>query len=117
MPRVKTGTTRRAHHKKVLRTTKGYRMTKRRLYKVAHEATLHAGEYAFAGRKKKKGDFRTLWIKRINAALAIAGSTLSYSKFIKALSDKKIELNRKMLAYLAVKEPAAFQQVVKSATK
>lgn len=117
MPRVKTGTTRLARHKKILKTTKGYRMTKSRLYKVAHEAYLHAGQYAFAGRKKKKGQFRTLWIKRINAGLKSIDSTLRYSKLVKSLSDKKIELNRKMLAYLASKEPKAFEEVVKTASK
>ena len=117
MPRVKTGTTRRAHHKKILKTTKGYRMTKSRLYKVAREASLHAGAYAFAGRRKKKGQFRSLWIKRINAGLQTTGSALSYSKFIRALIDQKITLNRKMLAFLAVKQPNTFQTVVKAAVK
>lgn len=117
MSRVKASITRRAHHKKVLRGTKGYRMTKSRLYKVAQEATLHAGEYQFAGRKKKKNQFRSLWIKRINGGLTTLGSSLSYSKLIKALSDKKIEVNRKMLALLAVEEPKAFKAVVDAASK
>lgn len=117
MPRVKASVTRRAHHKKVLVSTKGYRMTKSRLYKVAHEAALHAGEYAFDGRKKKKSDFRGLWIRRISAGLNLVNADLSYSKFIKAMSDKKIEINRKMLSLLAVKEPKAFETVVKSVSK
>lgn len=92
-------------------------MTKSRLYKVAKEASLHAGNYAFAGRKDKKGDFRRLWIKRINAGLKVVESKLIYSRFIKALSDKKIEVNRKMLAFLAVKEPKVFADIVKSSEK
>ncbi len=116
MPRVKAGTTRLARHKKVLLSTKGYRMTKSRLYKVAKEASLHAGEYAFAGRKKRKGQFRSLWIQRINAGLKSVDSNLSYSKFVKLLSDKQIHLNRKMLAFLAAKEPQTFETVVKTAT-
>lgn len=116
MPRVKASITRRARHKKILTSTKGYRMTKRRLYKVAKEASLHAGEYAFAGRKDKKGQYRSLWIRRINAALKTVDGKLSYSKLIKALAEKKIEINRKMLALLAVQQPDAFKAVVKSAT-
>ena len=78
--RVKTGPTRKRKHKKVLKRTKGFRMTKGRLYKVSKEADLHAGEYAFAGRKLRKRDLRRLWITRINAALS--KSDISYNKFI-----------------------------------
>ena len=111
--RVKTGTTRRKRHKKVLKRTKGFRMTKGRLYKVSKEADLHAGQYAFIGRKRRKRDFRTLWITRINAALTPHG--LSYSKFINRLKKSKIELNRKILADLAVNHPKIFEAVVKKA--
>lgn len=117
MTRVKASITRRAHHKKILKSTKGYRMTKSRLYKVAKEASLHAGNYAFAGRKDKKGDFRKLWIKRISAGLASLESKLKYSRFIKTLADKKIAINRKMLSFLAVKEPHVFESIVKSSEK
>lgn len=109
--RIKTGTTRRKRHKKILKLAKGYRMTRHRLYKVAHEAVLHAGEYAFAGRKQRKRQLRRLWIVRINAAVRKHG--LNYSKFISLLKKKKIQLNRKILATLALKQPKKFDQIVK----
>lgn len=108
--RVKTGFTRRRAHKKVLQRTKGYRMTKNRLYKVAREADLHAGQYAFAGRKRRKRQFRQLWITRINAGLR--PFEISYSVFIKLLKDKKVNLNRKLLADLAVNDQGAFEKIV-----
>jgi large subunit ribosomal protein L20 len=109
--RIKTGPTRRKKHKKVLKLTKGFRMTKSRLIKVAKEAALHAGQYAYHGRKLRKRDFRTLWIQRINAALTDTG--MSYSRFIKALKDNQIELDRKILAELAVNDPEVFQFIFK----
>lgn len=115
MVRVKTGPTRRRRHKKVLKQTKGYRMTKSRLYKVAHEALLHAGQYAYAGRKLKKRDSRKLWIIKINAALENFG--ISYSKFISGLKKAKIELDRKILADLAVSDPEVFKKIVKKVKK
>lgn len=116
MPRVKTGIVRRAAHKKVLSANKGYRMTKRRLYKVAKEAYLHAGQYAYNSRRIKKRDFRTLWISRITASLKLQDQAVSYSKFIKALSEKKVTLNRKSLSELAVKFPEVFSTVFKFTT-
>lgn len=116
MPRVKTGITRRAAHKKVLASNKGYRMTKRHLYKVAMEAYLHAGAYAYAGRHLRKRDFRTLWINHITAALKNQENPLSYSKFIKAMSDKKVTLNRKVLSELSIKSPEIFSAVFKFTT-
>ena len=110
MARVKRGVTTRARHKKVLKTTAGYRMTRHRLIKVAKEAALHAGEYAFAGRKLKKRDFRRLWIIRINGALKNFG--LSYSQFIANLKKGNIALDRKILADLVVEDPKTFQAVV-----
>lgn len=112
--RVKTGPTRRRKHKKVLQRTKGFRMTKGRLYKVSKEADLHAGEYAFAGRKLRKRDLRRLWITRINAALS--DSNLSYSKFIAGLKKAKIELDRKILADLAITDPKTFKKIVEKVT-
>lgn len=109
--RVKTGFIRRRKHKKILASTKGYRMTKSRLIHVATEASLHAGQYAFHGRKRRKRDLRSLWITRINAALN--GEKLSYSRFIKALKDKNIILDRKILAELAVNDPKTFQFIFK----
>jgi large subunit ribosomal protein L20 len=108
--RVKRGVTSKAKHNKIFRSNKGYRMTKNRLIRVAKQAYLHAGEYAFAGRKNRKRDFRELWITRIGAAVREHG--LSYSKFMALLKDKKIELNRKSLSYLITDEPKAFESIV-----
>ena len=108
--RVKTGTVRRARHKKTLKAAKGYRMTRNRLYKVAHEAELHAGQYAYVGRRNKKRDLRRLWIQRINAALS--SKNLKYSQFIHLLEQKNIILNRKILAELAVNDPPVFNFIV-----
>jgi large subunit ribosomal protein L20 len=108
--RVKTGTTRRARHKKLLRANKGYRMTKRRLIKVAKEAALHAGQYAYVGRRIRKRDLRQLWIIRIQAGVKELG--LNYSQFINGLKKAKIELDRKMLSELATNQPEAFKAIV-----
>lgn len=97
-------------HKKVLRLAKGYRMTKHRLYKVAREATIHAGQYAFAGRRLRRRDLRSLWIVRLNAALRALGIT--YSKFIPALKKANLGLDRKILADLAVRQPDILKQIV-----
>jgi len=113
--RVKTGTTRRKRHKKVLKRTNGFRMTKGRLYKVSKEADLHAGQYAFMGRKLRKRDLRRLWITRINAALA--PYEISYSQFINRLKNAKIELNRKILADLAVTQSEVFKSIINQVKK
>ena len=97
-------------HKKVLRRAKGYRMTKHRLYKVAREATVHAGQYAFAGRHLRRRHLRRTWIIRLNAALRALGVT--YSKFIPALKKANISLDRKILADLAVRQPDVLKQIV-----
>lgn len=111
--RVKTGIARRKRHKRVLKRTKGFRMTKGRLYRVSKEADLHAGQYAFIGRKLRKRDMRRLWIQRINAALA--PFNISYSKFINNLKKAKIEINRKILADLALSDPNVFKAIVEKA--
>jgi len=108
--RVKTGFARRRAHKKILKHNKGYRMTKRRLVKVAKEALLHAESYAYTGRKDKKSDMRSLWITRISGALAHSG--LNYSRFIKALKQKKIDIDRKILAEIIQDDPQTFQKIV-----
>ncbi len=108
--RAKTGYTRKRRHKKILKLAKGYRMTRSKLYKVAKEAVLHAGSYAYHGRKLRKRDFRTLWIQRINASLT--GTGLKYSHFINKLKTNKIQLNRKILADLAVNHPKVFFKIV-----
>lgn len=110
MVRVKGGMTTRRRHKKVLKLAKGYWMTRHKQFKKAKEAVLHAGEYAFAGRKLKKRNFRTLWIIRLNAALRHMG--LTYSQFINQLKTKKIILDRKILAQIAVEYPTVFKKIV-----
>ncbi len=116
MPRVKAGTVRHASHKEILKANKGYRMTRHRLYKVAKEAYLHAGQYAFAGRRLKKRDFRSVWIGRISAALKLQDNAISYSKFINVMAEKKVNLNRKSLSELAAKFPEVFTSVFKFTT-
>lgn len=108
--RVKTGFTRRRRHHKLIKKAKGMRMTKGRLYKVSHEAILHAGQYAYIGRKKRKRDMRKLWIQRINAQLK--KYDLKYSKFIALLKKEKILLDRKILAHFAAKDNEVFTAIV-----
>jgi large subunit ribosomal protein L20 len=117
MPRAKTGVVRRRSHKKLLVRTKGFRMTKNRLIKVATEADLHAHQYAFIGRKLRKRNFRTLWIVRINAALKAMNSSLNYSRFMAGLKKANITLDRKMLSELAIHDMKAFEAVVKQVEK
>lgn len=97
-------------HRKILKQAKGYRMTRHKQFKKAMEAVLHAGEYAFMGRKKKKRDFRRLWILRINASLRMVGE--KYSDFIKKLRDKKIEIDRKILAKISLEHKPIFDKIV-----
>ncbi len=113
MPRTKTGTVRRAGHKKVFKLAKGFRMTRNRLFKTANEAVVHAGQYAYVGRKERKQQMRTTWISTINSALSSITDAPKYSRFIKSLTDKGVKLNRKSLALLSTKLPSAFASVVK----
>ncbi len=110
MARVKRGVTSHAKHKKVLSLTKGHRGGRSKLIKQARESLLHAGNYAFAGRKQRRRDLRSLWITQINIALKAEG--LTYSKFIGELKKKEILLDRKILAEMAVHMPADFKQVI-----
>lgn len=110
--RVKRGVTSHAKHRKIFSANKGYRMTKRRLIKVAKEAYLHAGEYAFAGRKNRKRDFRQLWITRIGEAVKLRG--MNYSSFIYQLKEAHIELDRKILGNLVVENPDVFNHIIDS---
>ena len=110
MSRVKRGVTSRARHKRLLKRTEGYRMTNNRLVQRAREADLHAGVYAFAGRKGRKRDMRMLWIARISGALREQG--LRYGDFMHALKSKNIDLDRKMLATLVLEDPKAFSHLV-----
>ncbi|MFW5703229.1 MAG: 50S ribosomal protein L20 [Patescibacteria group bacterium] len=108
--RVKGGTVTKRRHNKVRELTKGFWKKHRTTYKKAHETLLHAGQYAYAGRKKKKRDFRELWIIRINAAVRNAGMT--YSSFINKLQNNNIEIDRKILSKIAVEHPDAFNKIV-----
>jgi len=108
--RVKRGPQNHRRHKKILKITKGQRGTKHRLFRRANEAMLKSLWYATRDRKVRKRDLRKLWIARINAAARLNGTT--YSKFVAALKKAKIELNRKMLADMAVRDPQAFAAVV-----
>ncbi len=110
MPRVKRGVTARHRHKKVLALTKGHRATKHSLYRRAHESMLKSLSYAYAHRRERKGDMRRLWILRVNAASRAQG--LTYSQFIDGLKKSGVEINRKILADMAVKEPADFANLV-----
>ena len=110
--RIKTGPRTKHRHKKILNLAKGYWMSRSTQIKKASEAVLHAGQYAFAGRKRKKRDFRTLWIVRINAAAKEAG--MSYSQFVNGLKKKNIQVDRKILSQIAVEHPQVFKKIVES---
>ena len=110
MPRVKRGVTAYRRHKKVLALTKGHRATKHSLYRRAHESMLKSLSYAYSHRRERKGDMRRLWILRVNAASRAQG--LTYSQFIAGLRKSGVEINRKMLADMAVREPVSFADLV-----
>ncbi len=114
MARVKRGVETHRRHKKVLELAKGYRMTRSKLYKVAKEAVLHAGEYAFAGRRHRKRQMRRLWIARINAASRELG--IKYSDLISLLKKKNIEIDRKILSTIA-QEPKLFSNLISEIKK
>jgi large subunit ribosomal protein L20 len=113
LPRVKRGVTTHARHKKVLKQTKGQELSRHLLYRRANEALLHSKYYATVGRKKRKDDFRRLWIVRINAAARPLG--LSYSRMMAGLKRAGIEINRKILADLAIRDNAAFAKLAEAA--
>jgi large subunit ribosomal protein L20 len=110
MPRVKRGVTARARHKKVLQAAKGYRGRRGNVYRIAKQAVMRAGQYAYRDRRAKKRVFRSLWIARINAAAREHGIT--YSSFINGLNKAAIGLDRKVLAELAVNDKPAFAAIV-----
>ncbi|MEK7177144.1 MAG: 50S ribosomal protein L20 [Patescibacteria group bacterium] len=112
MTRVKKGVNALKSRKNILRKVKGYRYGRSKKERQANEAIFHAGTYAFAHRKDKKGDFRRLWNVRLSAALKQNG--LSYSKFIPLLKKKNVELNRKMLAQVALENPEVFKKIIES---
>ena len=113
MPRVKRGVTARARHKKVLALAKGFRGRRGNVYRIAKQAVMKAGQYAYRDRRQKKRQFRQLWIARINAASRENG--LPYSKFMNGLKKALIEIDRKVLADLAVFDKPAFAQIVEKA--
>src|SRR4030095_17092693 len=113
MPRVKRGVTARAAHKKVLRQAKGYRGRRKNVFRIANEAVMRAGQYAYRDRRNKKRDFRALWITRINAGARDAG--LTYSQFMAGLKKAAIDIARKVLADLAVLDKPAFTRLVEQA--
>ena len=113
MPRVKRGVTARARHTKVLALAKGYRGRRKNVYRVAKQAVMKAGQYAYRDRRQRKRQFRQLWIVRINAAARENG--LSYSKFMNGLKKASINIDRKVLADLAVFDKPAFAKLVEQA--
>ena len=110
MPRVKRGVTARARHKKVLALAKGYRGRRKNVFRIAKQAVMKAGQYAYRDRRTRKRVFRALWIARINAAAR--GMGITYSKFMAGMKKAAIDIDRKMLAELAVNDPAAFGSIV-----
>lgn len=113
MSRVKRGNVLQKRHKKILKYAKGFRGSKSRLFIAANQAVMIAWRNAFRDRRKKKRDFRSLWITRINAACRVNG--ISYSQFIYGLNQAKITLNRKVLSELAVHDPEAFKAIAEAA--
>jgi len=111
MPRVKRGVTARARHKKILKKAKGYYGARSRVFRTAKQAVIKAGQYAYQGRKQRKRQFRSLWIIRVNAESR--KHEMSYSKFIAGLKIANIEIDRKILADLAVNDKNAFEAIVK----
>ncbi len=114
MPRAKSGKVTHRRHKKVLELTKGHRGKRHSQYHVAHESMLHSLDYAYCHRRERKGDFRKLWIARINAAARAQG--LSYNRLIASLRKSNVGINRKMLAEMAVRDPEGFTELVASAS-
>ena len=112
MPRANSSVPRRAKHKKIIKQAKGYFGTRKSNYRTAKDAVQKGLQYAYRDRRQKKRVFRKLWIARINAAARLHG--LSYSKFIYSLKDKNIDLDRKVLADMAVNDPEGFSELVKS---
>ena len=110
--RVKGGVVRSRKHNKILKTTKGYRMTKNRLYRVAHQAFMHSGQYAYSHRQRRQSQIRQLWISRINAACKNNG--IQYKDLINGLKKNNSELNRMVLADIAYNNPEVFSFIVKS---
>ena len=112
MPRVKRGVTAKARHKKILSQAKGFRGRRKNVFRVAKQAVIKAGQYAYRDRRRRKRDFRSLWISRINAAVRELG--LTYSNFINMLNKNSSGLNRKVLSDLCINDPESFRKLVDS---
>ncbi len=113
MSRVKRGVTAHARHRKIIKKAKGYYGRRKNIFRVANQAVEKAGQYAYRDRRQRKRNFRALWIQRINAAARLEGMT--YSRLIDGLTKAGVEVDRKMLADLAVREPAAFKAIAERA--
>jgi large subunit ribosomal protein L20 len=113
MPRVKRGVTAKARHKKILAKAKGYRGRRSNVYRIANEAVMKAGQYQYRDRRARKREFRALWIARINAAVREMG--MSYSAFMNGLKKASIDIDRKVLADLAVHDKQAFSKIAEQA--
>ena len=113
MPRVKRGVTARARHRKVLANAKGYRGARKNVYRVAKQAVMKAGQYAYRDRRQRKRQFRALWIVRINAAARLSG--ISYSQMMNGLSKAAVEIDRKVLADMAVNDKVGFESLAERA--
>ena len=113
MPRVKRGVTARARHRKVLANAKGYRGARKNVYRVAKQAVMKAGQYAYRDRRQRKRQFRALWIVRINAAARLSG--ISYSQMMNGLSKAAVEIDRKVLADMAVNDKSGFESLAERA--
>ena len=114
MPRAKNNVAAKSRHKKLLKSAKGYRLGRGKLYLQAKDQVERSGQYAYRDRKAKKRLFRALWIAKINAACRING--ISYSKFMFLLKEKSVEMDRKALAHIAMHEPKAFESLVQTVT-
>jgi large subunit ribosomal protein L20 len=113
MPRAKGGVVTRRRHKKIIKMAKGHRGNRHKTFRQANESVMHALRYAYVHRRDRKGDFRRLWIQRINAAARLNG--LSYSRLISGLSKAGVEMDRKQLAELAVRDAGAFAKIAEAA--
>ena len=113
MPRVKGGVVTHRRHRKIIKLAKGHRGSRHKLFKQANESVMHALQYAYEHRRRQKGEFRRLWIQRINAAARLHG--MSYSQFMNGLTRAKVEVDRKVLADLAVRDAPTFAKIVETA--
>ena len=115
MPRSRAKVPAHARHKKILKQAKGFRNRRKNTFRIAHQSVWEAGQYAYVGRKVKKRKFRSLWIQRINAAVRLHDENMNYSQFINGLTKAGIEVDRKVMSDIAIKDPDAFGALVAQA--